>query len=516
MTESLLTDTPSGERGPSAEGEVSSGDRGSRLYQAGDIIAQKYRLTRLLGEGGMGAVWLARNIKLDVDVAIKLIRHELGTSEASDRLLQEARAAARIGHPSIVRIFDYGETELDDPFIVMELLSGDSLRVLLERKGRLSATNAVRTLLPIASALAEAHASGIVHRDLKPENVMLVPDKSGSVVPKLVDFGIAKFHRDSSGDEDERPRAYFAGTPDYMAPEQAGGRDPVGEAADVWALAVILYEAITGKVPFGGPTGVALIFAIMTAEPAPIQEQVAGDAELWEILQPALAKQASARPTMRAFGTALARWALERGVESDIAGTSLLAHWLNEAGASPFSVLPPPVSELSIPRPAGLPAGWRAGDILAPTESPPAENERPPASSESKPTAAPVIVETRPRSAVWPLITIASTLVAAVAIVIAQSKAVTMGPQAAPNPALPSAAPVMSTSASGPAPVEAAPADRAPEDVAATSKPSADPAPTASPDVNVAASASAAPPVKPGLRKNPRKSSLPIAKQPHF
>src|SRR5262245_17011196 len=116
MSAPLHSDTQAPGRKPVEEsaGRSSSG----HLYQPGDIIAQKYRLTRLLGEGGMGAVWLARNLKLDVDVAIKLIRHELATPETAQRLLQEARAAARIGHRSIVRVFDFGETELDDPFIV--------------------------------------------------------------------------------------------------------------------------------------------------------------------------------------------------------------------------------------------------------------------------------------------------------------------------------------------------------------------------------------------------------------
>src|SRR6185437_8796623 len=141
-------------------------------YMAGDIIAQKYRLTRLLGEGGMGAVWLAHNQKLDVDVAIKLIRREVATPETAQRLLQEARAAARIGHRSIVRVFDFGESEYKDPFIVMEVLSGESLRDALERKGRLPPVNAVRTLLPVAGALVAAHAKQIVHRDLKPENIV--------------------------------------------------------------------------------------------------------------------------------------------------------------------------------------------------------------------------------------------------------------------------------------------------------------------------------------------------------
>src|SRR5262249_49057612 len=141
-------------------------------YVPGGVIGAKYRLTRVLGEGGMGAVWAARNLKLDVDVAIKLIRREVAADDTSERLLQEARAAARIGHPCIVRVYDFGETEFKDPYIVMELLEGESLRQALERKGRLPVVNAVQTLLPVASALSAAHAKGIIHRDVKPENVL--------------------------------------------------------------------------------------------------------------------------------------------------------------------------------------------------------------------------------------------------------------------------------------------------------------------------------------------------------
>jgi eukaryotic-like serine/threonine-protein kinase len=126
-------------------------------YVPGGVIAAKYRLARLIGEGGMGAVWLARNMTLDADVAIKLIRREIAGKETSERLLHEARSAARIGHPSIVRIYDFGETEYKDPFIVMELLEGESLRAILDRKGKLAAVNAVQTLLPILSALVAAH-----------------------------------------------------------------------------------------------------------------------------------------------------------------------------------------------------------------------------------------------------------------------------------------------------------------------------------------------------------------------
>ena len=138
------------EVGPSP---TSSGTPSGRRYAEGDVVGGKYRLRSVLGEGGMGAVWLARNTVLDVDVAIKLIRHGVTSPEASERLLQEARAAARLEHPSIVRIFDFGATEEGDPFIAMEVLRGESLARLIDRRGRLSGGNAVRTLLPVVSAV---------------------------------------------------------------------------------------------------------------------------------------------------------------------------------------------------------------------------------------------------------------------------------------------------------------------------------------------------------------------------
>src|SRR5262249_9662448 len=157
-----------------------------------DVIDDKYKLTRIIGRGGMGAVWAAHNIPLDIDVAIKLIRRDRTAPGAADRLLTEARAAARLMHPAIVRVFDFGETSQGDPFIVRELLRGESLSAILRRKKRLSPTVAVQTLLPVAAALASAHGKGIVHRDLKPDNIIVITDENGALVPKIVDFGIAK------------------------------------------------------------------------------------------------------------------------------------------------------------------------------------------------------------------------------------------------------------------------------------------------------------------------------------
>jgi serine/threonine-protein kinase len=308
-------------------------------YVAGEMIAGKYQLSRLLGEGGMGAVWLARNQALDADVAVKLIRRERATPGAAQRLLQEARAAARLGHPSIVRVFDFGESEYRDPFIVMEVLNGESLRDLLERRKQLRPSRAVRTLLPIASALAAAHSKGIVHRDLKPDNILLVAE-AGVTVPKIVDFGIAKLRQDEIATPFTQT-GQIMGSPGYMSPEQLDGRADIDQRADVWSFAVVLYEALTGTRPFEGNHYSAMLSAILLKDPVPITEHGVGDEALWSIVARGLEKIVDQRwASMGDMGTALARWGLERGIENDITGISLAAYWLH-GGDGPASDAPP-------------------------------------------------------------------------------------------------------------------------------------------------------------------------------
>jgi hypothetical protein len=315
------------------------------VYVPGDVIDGKYRLTRIIGRGGMGAVWLAHNLPLDMDVAVKLIRRDRTAPEAAGRLLQEARAAARLKHPSIVRVFDFGESEQGDPFIVMELLNGESFAAILRRKKRLSPAIAVQTLLPVASALASAHGKGIVHRDLKPDNVLLITDESGALVPKVVDFGIAKL---LSNDPD-RPftlAGEVLGSPDYMSPEQARGADNVGEATDVWAFSVVLYEAVAGRRPFDGPNYNSLIAAILTNDPPPIPGL--GDAALWAILERGLTKNIALRwASMRELGAALAQWAVDRGIEEDVCGNRIAKQWLSGAMRRIFTVYPEQQEEVA-------------------------------------------------------------------------------------------------------------------------------------------------------------------------
>jgi eukaryotic-like serine/threonine-protein kinase len=295
-------------------------------YQAGELIADKYRLLRLLGQGGMGVVWLARNLALDSDVAIKLLRAGEKSERLERRMLKEAQSVARLGHPAILRVFDFGSTRHGDPYMVMELLAGEDLAKTLDRNGRLSATKAVRTLLPILHALGTAHQKGIIHRDLKPDNIFLNTTDSGYVQPKLVDFGIVKT---DAPEVDRLTRmGTVLGTPAYLSPEQARGQD-VDQKADIWSAAVVLYEMVTCRLPFDGGNYNALMRSIIEDSPPPITSFGAGDAELWAIVARGLAKSAALRwPNMSAFGSALAHWLLSRGETDDISGASLRTAWL--------------------------------------------------------------------------------------------------------------------------------------------------------------------------------------------
>ncbi|HVU00656.1 MAG TPA: serine/threonine-protein kinase [Polyangiaceae bacterium] len=275
----------------------------------------------LLGSGGMGDVWLAHNETLDIEVAIKLVRPRAGDKDAEGRLLAEARAAARLGHPAIVRVFDFGQTENGTPYIVMERLLGEDLATALGRLGRLSPVKAVRTLLPVVHALSVAHHKGIVHRDLKPENVFLAKVEGDRLQPKIVDFGIARVDRNV-----RRSGATAAfGSPSYMSPEQVRGED--GDSRmDQWSLSVVLYEAIAGKRPFSASTTDALLVAITDDPPEPLPALPGTDEALQKILLRGLAKAPADRyPTMRELGEALVDWLMARDVHEDISGASVEA-----------------------------------------------------------------------------------------------------------------------------------------------------------------------------------------------
>jgi serine/threonine-protein kinase len=303
----------------------------SFAYAPGDLIASKYRLEQLIGEGGMGAVFRARNTSLDMLVAIKLLRADLNRSLLAGRLMQEARAAAKLAHPGIVRVFDVGQTALGDPFIVMELLDGETLSALIDRERGLTAIHAVQLLLPIADALSAAHAKGLVHRDVKPDNVLLVVSDEGMVQPKLLDFGIVKSAQ-AEGNNEPSDGGFVVGSPDYMSPEQARGLEHVDSRSDLWSFSVVLYEAIAGVPPFQAENHDKLLRMIVEDEPKSLLTLGVANHSLSYIVARGLSKDPLERyASLSQMGKALAAWLADQGVMEDACGVSLEARWLARA-----------------------------------------------------------------------------------------------------------------------------------------------------------------------------------------
>jgi serine/threonine-protein kinase len=278
----------------------------------------------------MGSVWVAENMALKANVALKLIRADVAEASANERFLSEARLAARLQHAAIVRVFDFGKTEQDEPYIVMELLEGETLGQRLGRLGAIDPMDLCQTLLPIIDALHSAHGHGVIHRDLKPDNVFVAKADGGGIQPKLLDFGIAKLRGESAFHTTKLTQAgTLIGSPDYMSPEQARGETDLDPRSDVWALCVLIYECLVGKPPFHGDNYNALLWAIIHDEPVPITVFQAGDTELWRILKRGFAKDRNARwESARKLGEALAAWLESHGIVEDVCNRSLNASWL--------------------------------------------------------------------------------------------------------------------------------------------------------------------------------------------
>jgi serine/threonine protein kinase len=233
----------------------------------GVVLDGKYRLDSHLSSGGMGAVFRATHAMLGKPVAVKLIKGELVTSpETARRFQREARAATSLSHPGIVAVYDLGQTDDGTLYIAMELVDGRSLKDEIRRHGRIDPARTVRLLRQVASALAVAHRQQIIHRDLKPQNVMLTRDADGQELAKLLDFGIAKTFDDA---QTQLTAAGFTlGTPHYMSPEQAMGSE-VDARSDIYSLGVVMYEMLTGEVPFTASSTSGILVKHMTEPPAP-------------------------------------------------------------------------------------------------------------------------------------------------------------------------------------------------------------------------------------------------------
>jgi len=231
----------------------------------GQTIASKFRLTRPLAKGGMGSVWAAQHVSLDVPVAVKFMDPRLAdVNELRARFEREAKAAAQLRMPNVVQILDYGVEETT-PYLVMEFLKGEDLGARLARDGRLSMHDAVPILTQIGKALRRAHDEGIVHRDLKPANVFL-SDQDDEVLVKVLDFGIAKLMRPDNVDDATKTGAVM-GSPLYMSPEQVRGLKGIDHRTDLWSLGVIAYRVLTGQVPFPGTVTGDVFLKICTERP---------------------------------------------------------------------------------------------------------------------------------------------------------------------------------------------------------------------------------------------------------
>lgn len=268
----------------------------------------KYTVVRQLGEGGMGVVYEAIRSDIGSRAAVKVLRAEFAmNNEIATRFFNEARAANIIEHPSIVKVFDYGQLPSGAAYLAMEFLNGESLYKRLQREKRLSEIDTVRIGRQVATALAAAHAKQVIHRDLKPENIILVPDSetpSGERA-KILDFGIAKLASEHRGGL-RTDTSVVMGTPIYMSPEQCRGGKSVGDRADVYALGVLLFEMLAGRTPFIAEEAGEYIGMHLFNDPPPIGQLVPGAAvKLQRLIDSMLLKEPNQRPPMFMVAVAL-------------------------------------------------------------------------------------------------------------------------------------------------------------------------------------------------------------------
>jgi serine/threonine-protein kinase len=276
---------------PPLDPSVSLSDVRSRI---GTTVAGRYRLLRMIGEGGMGAVFEAEASPSGARVAVKLIKPAYAASpEVNARFLQEVQVATSIGHPNIVRVLDAG-TDASGPYIVLELLMGETLCDVLERR-TLGPREALGVMAATLEALGAAHAVGVVHRDIKPENIFLLNGADRCTGVKLLDFGISKILSMQSAGGGLTRAGMAVGTPDYMSPEQAGGGRVDGRA-DLWSVGAVLYEAIARAKPFEGESYQQLVSRIILMPHIPLQQRVpAAPRGVCDLIDRALRKEAGDR-----------------------------------------------------------------------------------------------------------------------------------------------------------------------------------------------------------------------------
>ncbi len=357
----------------------------------GHTLVDRYRLTRKIGEGGMGAVYEATHVLLSKPVAVKVLRDKyLDRPEVARRLVQEARLASSIRHENIVDITDSGATEDGRAFVVMEHLDGLSLSELLKREGALPEARIIEIARQAASALGAAHERGIVHRDVKPENIFIV-DRGGKDFVKVLDFGITKTLKPDNVDEAQQSlklthTGMVLGTPLYMSPEQARGDEDLDQRIDIWALGVILYECLTAEVPFRATNYLGVIAQVLNQDVTPprkLRPEMRNSEAMERVVQKAMAKERDHRyPSMAALVEDLDRVAAGGDVEpprptASSTGRPRSALWLAAVG-----VLAGTAGLLAIDRFTRAPQQPQpapTNTVASPVRQPPAPPAPPPA-----------------------------------------------------------------------------------------------------------------------------------------
>src|SRR5574341_620695 len=273
---------------------------GSPLVQLetliGTILDGRYRLDSLIGVGGMGDVYRATHVHLDTEFAVKLLKPEFVANQtAIKRFRLEAKAAGRIHHPNAVRVTDFGVTPERIVYLVMELVKGESLRGMMRNEGKLDYLRTVNIVRQVCGAVDAAHRGGVIHRDLKPDNILIEIVHNTERV-KVLDFGIAKL-REAKTDAFLTQAGTIIGTPQYMSPEQCQGKtlDP---RSDIYSIGILLYEMLTGEVPFDGESTLQVVYNQLHASPRPLMELSPHvPAQLAKVIMRALEKEPDQRPS---------------------------------------------------------------------------------------------------------------------------------------------------------------------------------------------------------------------------
>jgi len=461
--------------------------------QTGDVLAGKYRVERVLGEGGMGVVVAATHLALDERVALKLMRADaMMREDGIQRFLREARAAVKLKSEHVARVQDVGTLDDGTPYIAMEYLEGSDLSRVLDERGTLPVDEAVDYLLQACDAIAEAHARGIVHRDLKPANLFITQGRDGKPLVKVLDFGISKVNVLGDRPESMTSSATLLGSPVYMSPEQMKSSRDVDGTTDIWSLGIILYEAVGGRVPFDEQTMGALMAKVLT-EPPPdltsLNERI--PSELARVVARCLEKEPAQRyASIADLAVDLAPFA-PGSAEGRVA--RIMSMRPLSLATAPGSLTPPG----STPSLASSPSLRESASILGVAATQALSDSK--AITAAQPPA-------RKNAAIFAAIAVATGVVAVAAF---------LGTRSAAPPPIPQAPTLAAAGPSAAAPTPAAPAPPP----SATAAPPAASAVPASPSAATATatttpSSSAIPPRSPAPRPASHPSSKPTAPPP--